>query len=120
VTGVPYPGSKNVNVLPLEGKNLFGDMPLERALFWEHQGNGAIRRGKWKAVCEYPKPWELYDLESDRGELNDLALVHEDILTELVCLYYEWAARCGVLPRDRILAIPGRKTVHNPYCDWMI
>jgi arylsulfatase len=120
VTGVSYPGSKNVNAIPLEGENLFENMAAERALFWEHQGNGAVRRGRWKAVREYPRPWELYDLESDRGELNDLALVNVDILTELVCLYYEWADRCGVLPRERILAIPGRRMIHNPYCDWMI
>jgi arylsulfatase len=120
VAGVSYPESQNGNTIPLEGKNLFEDMNPERALFWEHQGNGAVRRGKWKAVCEYPKPWELYDLESDRGEMNNLALVNKDILTELVWLYYEWADRCGVLPRERILSIPGRKTMHNPYCNWMI
>jgi arylsulfatase len=117
VTGVQYPSA---NATPLEGKNLFGNIAPDRTLFWEHQGNGAVRRGKWKAVCEYPKPWELYDIENDRGELDNVALVHKDILTELVCLYYEWADRCGVLPRERILAIPGRKTVHNSYCDWMI
>jgi len=121
VTGVSYPASwDGTEIFPLEGENLFAQADPERAFFWEHQGNGAIRCGKWKAVCEYPKAWELYDLDTDRGELNDLSQTHKGILEQLVPLYYEWANRCGVLPRDRILAIPGRKTKHNTYCDWMI
>ncbi len=119
--GVKYPTAWNgTSVLPIEGTSLFAEEQNERLMFWEHQGNGAVRRGRWKAVCQYPKAWELYDLESDRGELVDLAESRADIVQELVLQYYAWAERCGVLPRDRILSIPGRKTIHNSYCDWMI
>ncbi|WP_207654736.1 arylsulfatase [Marasmitruncus massiliensis] len=121
VAGINYPQKhQEQQMIPLEGCNLFAKEQEGRPLFWEHQGNGGVRKGKWKAVCEYPKAWELYDLEADRCELNDLALTHKDVLEELVSFYYQWAQRCGVLPRDRILSIPGRKTVHNPFCDWMI
>ncbi|WP_317168901.1 sulfatase-like hydrolase/transferase [Lunatibacter salilacus] len=44
-------------------------------LFWEHRGNKAGRNGKWKIVHKQSERiWELYDLESDRTELNDVSI----------------------------------------------
>jgi arylsulfatase A-like enzyme len=46
----------------------------ERALWWQHEGNRAIRLGNWKLVAAGPEAdWELYDLSIDRTEQNDLA-----------------------------------------------
>lgn len=119
--GARYPEALNGNeLLPLEGRSLFSAPEDDRLMFWEHQGNAAVRRGWWKAVRRYPDAWELYDLESDRGEEHDQAESRKELLQDLVLHYYKWAERCGVLPRDRITAIPGRKTVHNDYCDWMV
>ena len=42
-------------------------------MFWEHEGNAAVRIGKWKLVKRYPRDWELYDMDADRTELHDLA-----------------------------------------------
>jgi len=42
-------------------------------LWWEHEGNRAIRVGDWKAVAAKNAPWELFDLASDRTETRDLA-----------------------------------------------
>lgn len=121
VANVTYPQQENgIQLIPLEGTSLFGARDEERPMFWEHQGNGAIQQGEWKAVCEYPKPWELYNIIADRCERFDLAAVYPDVLARLALLYYAWAQRCGVLPRDRILSIPGRRTIHNEYCGWMI
>ncbi|HET8550240.1 MAG TPA: sulfatase-like hydrolase/transferase, partial [Bryobacteraceae bacterium] len=55
---------------PMEGRSLvpaLGGKRIERGpLFWEHEGNRAIRIGKWKAVAVDPAGrWELYDLEAD-------------------------------------------------------
>lgn len=119
--GVSYPPAlEGRSLLPLEGRSLFLPSDEDRLMFWEHQGNAAVRRGRWKAVCRYPGAWELYDLETDRGEEKNLAETCGKELEELVLRYYDWAERCGVLPRERILAIPGRKIVHNEYCDWMV
>jgi len=81
VGGATYPSSaKGKKITPMEGKSLvpvFSDQPLtDRALFWEHEGNKALRLGKYKLVSRWTKEaeynWELYDLEKDRTELNNL------------------------------------------------
>jgi len=60
-------------------------------LYWEfHEGEGAqaIRQGKWKAVkngvkTDSPSPLELYDLEADLGETQDLAAQYPQKAREL-------------------------------------
>ncbi|MHC4433322.1 MAG: sulfatase-like hydrolase/transferase, partial [Planctomycetota bacterium] len=81
VAGAMYPSVYNGNrITPREGKSLvpaFGNKPIEReAIYWEHEGNRAVRQGKWKLVSRHPGGWELYDLEADRTELNNLAGEH--------------------------------------------
>lgn len=90
-------------ITPLEGKSLlpvFEGKALERnaPLFWEHEGNRAVRDGKWKLVSAYPGPWELYDLESDRTETRDLAEQNPDKVRELTAKYDQWAEQCNVRP----------------------
>ena len=53
----------------------------------------------------YPGPWELYDMEADRTELHDLAAAHPDRVADMARQYDAWAARCGVIPREKILAL---------------
>lgn len=87
-------------ILPYEGKSLvpaFANKALERdAIYWEHEDNKAILRGKWKLVSQHPKGWELYDFEADRAETNDLALAHPDVVRELSARWQSWAERVGV------------------------
>lgn len=71
-------------------------------LYWEHCGNGAIRRGPWKLVREYPKPWELYDLAKDPTELHDVADQNRGLAQNLLADWSVWADRVGVLPFNRI------------------
>ena len=44
-------------------------------LFFQHEGNRALRMGNWKLVSarENESQWELYNLGNDRSELHDLA-----------------------------------------------
>jgi arylsulfatase len=91
----------------VEGKSLLpiwqGKMRAEHdSLFWEHEGNRAVRQGKWKLVSRYPDKWELYDLEADRTELTDLAAKEPDKVKELIQKYERWAARCGVQPWEKV------------------
>jgi arylsulfatase len=75
---------------------------LERALFWEHEGNRAVRQGKWKLVSKFPGPWELYDMEADRTELNDLAGSQPERAAAMARLYDSWAARANVVPWEQL------------------
>lgn len=88
---------------PLEGRSLLpvlrGRQPgAERTVFWEHEGNRAVRRGSWKLVAGFGRDWELYDMVHDRTEAVDLAARHPDSVRELRAHYEQWASRCGVVP----------------------
>jgi arylsulfatase len=105
--GARYPPERDgPPVTPLEGRSL---LPLlegraregHAAIFWEHQGNRAVRRGKWKLVALHGRAWELYDIEADRTELHDLARERPDLVRELEALHAAWSERCGVLPWRR-------------------
>ena len=89
-------------ITPLEGRSLvptFSGGTIEReAIYWEHEGNRAIRRGDWKLVAKEDKPWELYDMRRDRTELHDLAAQKPDLVEELSAAWDSWADRAHVLP----------------------
>lgn len=90
-------------IKPREGVSLrpaFDGEPVNRAepLFWEHEGNRAIRDGDWKLVAKEGKPWELYNLAVDRSELHDLAQAQPDRVRELAAKWDAYAARANVLP----------------------
>jgi len=91
-------------ILPLEGKSLrpiFEDRRREGhdALFWEFNGNKAVRRGTWKLVSVGNNPWELYDIETDRTEINNLAAEMPGNVRSLESLWNAWAKRCKVKRR---------------------
>jgi arylsulfatase len=108
VTQVSYPSEyEGHQILPCEGESLlpsFSSDASERGpLFWEHEGNAAVRVGRWKLVRKYPGAWELYDMDADRTETDDLAARHPDRVKEMSDLYDAWTRRCGVIPRETIL-----------------
>ena len=104
LSGTAYPTTRNGRaILPFEGETLRpilegGERPEHHALFWEHEGNRAVRQGKRKLVSRYPGPWELYDLDADRTELHDLAKSEPGRAAELAALYDAWAKRANVRP----------------------
>ena len=109
LAGARYPETRQgETVTPLEGKSL---RPIfegrtrkgHAQVCWEHEGNRAISAGKWKLVSRFPDKWELYDMEADRSELNNLAAKHADKAAELLARYQTWAARCNVLPWEQVV-----------------
>jgi len=102
VADLQYPRRFQFNTItPLEGRSLlpvfYGRQRPDRPLFWEHEGNRAVRQGQWKLVSKHPGQWELYDMEADRTELHDLAAQRPDIVRRMEAMYNQWGERCGVL-----------------------
>jgi len=103
VAGAEYPAEyRGRKIIPMEGRSLvpaFEDKPIQReAIYWEHEGNRAVRQGKWKLVSRHGGPWELYDMDADRTEMHDLAAKFPEKVEQLKALYQAWARRCGVQP----------------------
>jgi arylsulfatase len=94
--GKPTTPLAGVSLLPaLAGK------PLERKepIFWEHEGNRAVRDGKWKLVAKGVKgAWELYDIEADRTEMHDLSAKEPVRARTMAAQWEQWAQTHNVLP----------------------
>ena len=109
IAGASYPDEYNDNTIqPLEGESFAPALSddswqREQPLYWEHEGNGAVRIGEWKMVKKYPGSWELYNMIEDRTELNDLIEGEADRVKHMDKLYQDWATRCEVLPWDQLL-----------------
>lgn len=111
VAEADYPAVHGGNdICPLEGVSMVptfveAAVDEDRMLYWEHEGNSAVRRGRWKLVRKHATDWELYDMVADRTELHDVSAAHPDLVSELSEAYEVWADRCGVIPRDRVLEL---------------
>jgi len=116
LTGAPYPN----HLPPCEGTSLlpaFANEPLpDRMMFWEHEGNAAVRRGYWKLVKNFAAiptgkrffgdergDWELYNTTTDRTEMQNLASQHPTLVAEMSTAWQSWANRVGVIPREQWL-----------------
>jgi arylsulfatase len=110
---------KGQPITPMEGMSLvptFDNHLLQReALYWEHEGNRAVRMDRWKLVSkastdprqwdttdELPQDqWELYDMENDRTEMNDLAATFPGRVQEMAQMWMDWAKRTGAVPKPQ-------------------
>jgi arylsulfatase len=104
LAGADYPKQHDGQaVTPLEGRSLtpaFAGKAIDRdALYWEHEGNRALRIGRWKLVAKGPAgAWELYDIERDRAELHNLAAQEPDRTQQMVAQWEAWAKRTQTIP----------------------
>ena len=96
-------------IQPCQGESL---MPLlldknwqrEQPVYFEHEGNAAVRTGPFKLVRLHGHNWELYDMEADRTELRNIVQGNADIVHGLQRQYDQWATTSGVLDWD--IALP--------------
>ncbi|MGQ0635744.1 MAG: arylsulfatase [Planctomycetaceae bacterium] len=105
LAGAKYPAERDgLAITPLEGTSLrpaFAARSLERKqpLFFEHEGNRAVRDGQWKLVAKGPAgAWELYNMSVDRTETTNLADRDPERVRQLVAQWEAWAHRSHVLP----------------------
>jgi arylsulfatase len=116
-----YPENyKGNSIVPLPGKSLTGvftsNTKIDReAIFFEHEGNRGLRKGKWKIVSKaFPQAgkfrkiddipmsqWALFNMEEDRTELNDLATEYPEKVKELSSLWQNWAAKSQTIPKPK-------------------
>ena len=104
LSGAKYPAQfAGEKIQPMEGVSLrpaFAGESVARAqpIFWEHEGNRAIRVGQWKLVSKHPSGWELFDIAADRAEQHDLATQFPDRLKGMSSQYDAWAKRVEARP----------------------
>lgn len=58
-------------------------------LYWEYQGQTAVRMNEWKAYKARKGKWELYRLSDDVEEKNNIAEAHPEVLKQLVAIAKE-------------------------------
>ncbi len=105
LAGAEYPREKDGKpIAPMEGVSLrpaFDGESLGRTapLFWEHEGNRAVRDGRWKLVAKGPRgAWELYDMDADRTETHDLAAAQPERVAQMTAQWEAWAKRVHAVP----------------------
>ena len=119
--GAEYPSEYNgEEITPLRGESFLpvlsgGAFGRGRPIFWEHEGNRAVRDGRWKLVANHGRDWELYDLARDRTELCDLAAADPGRRDRMAAAYREWSAQVGVSNWDELIAMPRAAR----YRDWL-
>ena len=115
----PQPSYRGVDQMPYHGasiREVLGDAgsPATRdRQYFEMIGHRAMWQQGWKALTRHRRnepfeddPWELYHIDSDFSECNDVAIVHPEKLADLVRQWSEEAARYSVFPLDdRYLAV---------------
>ena len=94
VAGAKYPkqmGDRKID--PLMGKSLLPILQGKKregheTMYFHFGTDRALRQGKWKLVSAKLGRWELYDMESDRAEMNDLAKRHPDRVKTMAAKWF--------------------------------
>ena len=93
-------------VEPLKGKSLLpvfrGETHQPHAtLYFHFLTDRALRQGPWKLVSAKLGSWELYNLDEDRTELNDLSRQQPERVTAMAAEWFRIAEQVDRLDRDR-------------------
>jgi arylsulfatase A-like enzyme len=95
-TGAKYIDSyKGEKINPMDGVSLLSatkgvEPQREQSLFWQWQKGKAIRKDNWKLVSDNNGPWELYNMDVDQTETNDLIEENPEIAKELISDWENW------------------------------
>ena len=115
----PVPAQNTgISLLPtLTGK---GEQQPREYLYWEHpqskKRDQAVRIGKWKGVklgwkVKTPQKLQLFDLEQDLGETNNIAAQHPEIVKRMEEIIQE---AHQPLPANKSANKSAKKTANKP------
>ncbi len=104
----------NVEVDPLQGKSLapiFAGKEREEHdfLYFHFSSNRAIRKDNWKLVTHRASQWELYDIDEDGTEMNNLAKQNPEIVEQLSALWHKTATEVERLSAKNLAPVSGSK-----------
>lgn len=81
----PVPAPPGKSLVPAFSRD--GSVPHDD-LWWQHEGNRALRTGDWKIVAAGANAdWELYDLKGDRAESNNLASAEPERIRDMAQIW---------------------------------
>lgn len=81
-------GLDGVNLMPFLNEEKNG--PPHDVLYWKKESRAAIRQGDWKLIRFPDRPAELYNLNDDISEVNDLAAAQPDRVRAMYKKLFEW------------------------------
>ena len=119
--GLPLPKYVNgFEQMPLHGTSMTSSLKdnqvstQKKVQYFETTGHRAIWSEGWKAVTFHNKGddfetevWELYYLDDDMAEIDNLADQYPEKLNELINLWWHEAEQYGVLPLDDMSGMNG-------------
>ena len=95
--GQPVPPAPGKSLVPLFAKD--GTVTRD-SIWWQHEGNRALRAGDWKIVAAgKDSEWELYDLSADRSETQNLASEKPEKVRELAAIWSRQTAEYSALAK---------------------
>jgi arylsulfatase len=102
VSGQPDLIQDGVNLLPA----INGQALPARLLFFEHEGYRAVRSASWKLVAKQAGPWELYNIQVDRSERNNVAAHFPERVLNMETEYERYARDNKVKDWSKITSWP--------------
>lgn len=103
VSGASYPANFDGHgIQGLDGESMApifsgSESDRQQPIYWEHEGNCALRQGDWKLVREYGKDWELYNMKEDRTELTDLRDKDQGLAARMAADFDGWGDQVGLI-----------------------
>ena len=132
--GLPLPDQVNgIGQMPLHGTSMANTLndneadTRKKVQYFETTGHRAIWHEGWKAVTFHTRgddfeteQWELYHLDEDMAEIDNLAEQHPERLKEMIELWWQEAEQHGVLPLDDMSGINGAGWWPEPKNHWVL
>ena len=116
IVGTSYPRTTDSNGFQPQGKSMLPvlvgkNKPIHReSLCWEHEGNRAVRIDNWKLVGKYNQAWELYELDKDRTESQNVASAYPEQVKKMQDAYTSFAEKRGVVSWQKVQQLIQERT----------